>query len=231
MRYLTPKERLETKEELDLHYASMQSWAIREGKAMRWLENVDRDAKILECGCGPGYFARELVRAGFTNTYESDIYNFIAFDEVKKLDNFVQADLSYDRLPFEDGELDLVLAMQTLEHVENPWHAIREFKRVLKKGGRCIISIPRAEALAYRWSFLVHQSPDLRHMPDNNDVNFFIPDIVSKLFRESEWEREWTEYSSRNFIRLTSNRKLRLPDWLWLNKIFARRIGFSFKKK
>jgi len=229
MRYLNPDEHLRTKKELSGHYARMQSWAIREGKALRWLDKVPRDSRILECGCGSGYFARELLGAGFTDIHTTDIDDFVVFDEVRKIGHFTKVDLSFDRFPFGDATFDLIIAQQVLEHVENPWHAVREFKRLLKKGGRCIISIPRADALPYRWSFLIHRSPDVLHMPVNNDVNFFIPDLLQRLFRNSEWRLEWVDYP-KSFIRLTSKRKIRLPDWLWINKILARRIAFSFFK-
>lgn len=229
MEYLTPAERLQEKEKIIAHYAHMQSWAIREGKALKWLKDISRDAHILECGCGSGYFAMELLKAGFVNVYETDNDEFIIFDEVRSSGNFLKADLSFDRLPFEEGSFDLIIALQVLEHVENPWHATREFFRVLKKGGLCIISIPRADALSYRWSYLIRKTPDIFHMPTNNDVNFFIPDLLHRLFNPQKWQLEWTDYST-SFIRITKRIKIRFPDWKCINKIFARRIAFCFKK-
>lgn len=44
--------------------------------------------------------------------------------------------------PFGDGEFDIVISGQTLEHIEYPWLWFEEMARVLKKGGICCIIAP-----------------------------------------------------------------------------------------
>ena len=44
------------------------------------------------------------------------------------------------KLPFPDKEFDTVIASELLNHVENPMKNLREWNRVLKMGGRLIIS-------------------------------------------------------------------------------------------
>lgn len=56
----------------------------------------------------------------------------------------------YD-IPFKDGEFDIVLCMSVLEHLEIPSRAISEMKRVLKPGGRVIVSVP--------FLFPIHDAP------------------------------------------------------------------------
>lgn len=46
------------------------------------------------------------------------------------------------RLPFPDGSFDTVFCSQVLEHVPEPWLALAEFERVLRPGGRLILSVP-----------------------------------------------------------------------------------------
>ncbi len=41
-----------------------------------------------------------------------------------------------------DASVDLVLSTQVLEHVRQPWVAMREFHRILKPGGQLLITIP-----------------------------------------------------------------------------------------
>jgi SAM-dependent methyltransferase len=53
---------------------------------------------------------------------------------------FVQASLL--ELPFPDKSFDNVVAMEVLEHITDP-RAFSELSRVLKSGGRIIISVPR----------------------------------------------------------------------------------------
>lgn len=55
-----------------------------------------------------------------------------------------RADAYYDgrRFPFEDGAFDAVLCNQVLEHVFEPEAFVREIARVLKAGGRLLLTVP-----------------------------------------------------------------------------------------
>jgi SAM-dependent methyltransferase len=45
-------------------------------------------------------------------------------------------------LPFESDSFDLVVHSDTLEHVPDPIQALRECRRVLRRGGACIFTVP-----------------------------------------------------------------------------------------
>lgn len=47
-----------------------------------------------------------------------------------------------ERLPFGEKTIDTVLLSEVLEHVRNPQSALREIRRVLKPGGRALITLP-----------------------------------------------------------------------------------------
>ena len=46
------------------------------------------------------------------------------------------------RLPFADASFDLTLAIEVLEHLEDPGSAIAELARVAKPGSRIVLSVP-----------------------------------------------------------------------------------------
>lgn len=45
-------------------------------------------------------------------------------------------------LPFENGSFDLVIHSDTLEHVPDPLRGLRECRRLLRRGGACIFTVP-----------------------------------------------------------------------------------------
>ena len=70
------------------------------------------------------------------------------------------------RLPVESGSADAVACCEGIEHVENPWNALREFARVLRPGGRLVVSIPNTFDWRQRWRALwrghwSHYAPDV----------------------------------------------------------------------
>lgn len=96
----------------------------------------DKKIKILDIGCGAGFLTNELGRA-FPNTYGLDasastIEVAKAYDLSGNVD-YILGD-AYE-LPFEDESMDIICAMDFLEHVEDPSKVIREASRVLKKDG------------------------------------------------------------------------------------------------
>lgn len=58
-------------------------------------------------------------------------------------------------LPYPSGAFDFITCVEGLEHLENPFNAIREFHRILKPGGKLIISLPNYLNIERRLRFLV----------------------------------------------------------------------------
>jgi SAM-dependent methyltransferase len=53
------------------------------------------------------------------------------------------------RLPFDDGAFDVVLCAEVLEHMHTPALALAEMSRVLKAGGRLLLTTPFAYPIHY----------------------------------------------------------------------------------
>jgi SAM-dependent methyltransferase len=68
-----------------------------------------------------------------------------------------KADVLYSgtRLPFDDGEFDTVLCNQVAEHVPDPEALFCELGRVLRRGGRLIVTVP--------FSYRIHSEPTDYH--------------------------------------------------------------------
>jgi len=86
---------------------------------------------VLDLGAGSAKY-RDIIK----NKAEK----YIAFDLVPGPNIDVTGDIF--NMPFKDGQFDVVVSTQVLEHVGKPWIMAKEIGRVLKKGGICIITAP-----------------------------------------------------------------------------------------
>jgi SAM-dependent methyltransferase len=98
---------------------------------------------VLDVGCGTGVFAREVARrtgssGSVTGIDLSESMLGVARDMCPSVD-FRQG--SATNLPFEDAGFDVVVSSFMLMFIPEPGLAIREMHRVLRPGGRLVVSV------------------------------------------------------------------------------------------
>ncbi|GAA2069976.1 class I SAM-dependent methyltransferase [Actinomadura alba] len=134
--------------------ANAEYWVkiIREGRDRYRTELTDRavlDAigpceglRILDAGCGEGYLARRLASLG------ADVVGIDASEGLIDAAQSVPAGhsgsvsftcASVEAMPAADEVFDLVVCNHLLSHLQDPAHAIHEFGRVLRPGGRLVM--------------------------------------------------------------------------------------------
>ena len=64
-----------------------------------------------------------------------------------------RADLNHP-LPLDDAAFDAVACCEGIEHIENPWLVLREFRRILRPGGLVAVSLPNTIDLRQRLRML-----------------------------------------------------------------------------
>lgn len=112
--------------------------------------------KILEIGCGEGFFAREFARGGAEVTASDIAPELVELGRKQggKIEYVVSKaqDLSWAK----PETFDVVVAVLTLQNMERIEDVMKEVRRVLKKGGRFIfvlnhpvVRIPKATHWGY----------------------------------------------------------------------------------
>lgn len=105
---------------------------------------LDKQTRILDLGCGPGYFLDEIKERGYTN------YLGITLSEgdikiCKTKDHPVQShDLSFlsHQDGFDDESVEFIFLRHALEHSPFPIITLIEYNRLLKQGGKIYIEVP-----------------------------------------------------------------------------------------
>lgn len=110
----------------------------------------EKSGRVLDLGCGDGDYSVELKDLGFeVIAADLDEKRFKHRGEI----NFKVCDVA-EPLPFPDGDFDYVIAAELIEHLKNPYVAMKEINRVLKNGGQLILSTPNVLSLKSRLRYL-----------------------------------------------------------------------------
>lgn len=158
----------------------------------RHLEGIDRQAELLEVGCGDGSFTRSL--ADFSDRVTGiDVSAEQVAVNAKKLPQicFLAHDLA-EPMPFAENRFAGIWCSEVLEHLFDPAFALREMFRVMRPGGKLLVTVPyhgffkNVGIALFAWDH--HFDPEYPH------IRFFTKNTLGRLARKagfSEIETSW----------------------------------------
>lgn len=106
---------------------------------------------LLDVGCGAGRLW-SYCRDNFDQYIGADV---VAYDGFPEDGQFHEVDLDTGRVTLDDGRADVVVAVETIEHVENPRALMRELARLAKPGGLVVVTTPNQLSLLAKLSLFV----------------------------------------------------------------------------
>jgi SAM-dependent methyltransferase len=142
------------------------------------------EARVLDAGCGSGQLALGLAAHGAQVTGVD-----LSPEMIRRAR--LHADARglavtwrigpFDQLPEPLAVYDAILARVVLHFVPDVPAALREFRRVLRPGGRLLASVPGALSPIYQASWT-------RHLPGGDPGNnYLLPWELEDLLREQGW--------------------------------------------
>jgi len=93
---------------------------------------------IVDVGCGGG-----ALWAVLGDRFDRYIgLDAVRYPGLPPHTDFRQVDLDAADWPVASGEADVVTALETIEHLENPWSFMRSLVRIARPGGRVVVTTP-----------------------------------------------------------------------------------------
>lgn len=113
-----------------------------------------KTTRVLDLGAGTGALAQRVLDLGFTDVTAWDLYahSLAGLDGVTV--DPVNLNEDFGRNAESEAKYSVVLAVEIIEHLENPYHFARQLKRILAADGVAVVTTPNIESALARVTFL-----------------------------------------------------------------------------
>jgi 2-polyprenyl-3-methyl-5-hydroxy-6-metoxy-1,4-benzoquinol methylase len=178
------------------------------GKELEYFGRVRHDilplmpefsGSVLEIGCGNGATLKYLKESGLSNqVHGMELTEAMALEAKPHLDQLWVGDAESLIFSVESQKYDVVLCLDVLEHLIDPWSFVTEISRILKPGGMVIASIPNLRTFTVIWNLLVLGRFDYasQGIMDQTHLRFFTKKTAIELLNTGELAVDRWEYSS-----------------------------------
>ncbi|MFH1144237.1 MAG: methyltransferase domain-containing protein [Candidatus Eisenbacteria bacterium] len=170
-----------------------RKWAARAGTAIARpepgsrvavaLDQLDGNGRLIDLGCGDGALLALAPGSGIgVDLSPAGLARMPA--QIPR----VCADLDAAHLPFRDASVETCTFLDALPYVESPLRVLREVARILKPGGRLIVSAPNARQFRHLLGLLagkpIAPSPEERSY-DGGQRHLFTDRSMAHLLDET----------------------------------------------
>jgi ubiquinone/menaquinone biosynthesis C-methylase UbiE len=149
----------------------------------RWMQaelgDLPPNSPVLEVGCGDASFTKELARYS-PDVTAIDISSAQIAENNKRFAGikFLQHDVA-EQFPFAADSFEVVWCSEVLEHLFDPAFALREMYRIMKPGGRLMVTVPyhgrfkNVLIALFKW--------DEHFVPSNPHIRFYTKQTLGRL--------------------------------------------------
>jgi 2-polyprenyl-3-methyl-5-hydroxy-6-metoxy-1,4-benzoquinol methylase len=148
------------------------------------LEHVQPGERVLDVGCGEGPFAAALLDAG------ARVVGIDVAAEPLRRAGALRPELDLRVVPaagpwdLEDASFDVVWAGETIEHVQDTAAWLSEVRRVLRPGGRLLLSTPAHGPLTLLRLALSRRAFAERFDPRSDHLRFYSRGSLGELLEQ-----------------------------------------------
>jgi ubiquinone/menaquinone biosynthesis C-methylase UbiE len=160
------------------------------------LLGIDEDEYVLEIGFGNGKYIAEIIeKVQGTHVFGLDFSDAMVKTATKLNKNSIEqgrvqiAQGEVEKIPFSDGMFDKIFTVNTIYFWSDPILGLQEIKRVLKPGGRLVITFRSKDIMSQRTS-------------DEYDFSLYTPEVeeVETLLKETGYSNISIQHFRDNSI-------------------------------
>jgi len=143
--------------------------------------------KVFEVGCGSGATLQHIKQNGLADWVGGMELVKSVVEAGKEIDMLIQGNIEECDIPLDEASIDVILCLDVLEHLVDPWAVVVKLKKYLKPGGMIIGSLPNVKNLKVviplifmdNWQYVDAGQLDRTHL------RFFTKKTAVKLFQNA----------------------------------------------
>ena len=149
---------------------------------------LEPGSRVIDVGCGAGWFSGALVAAGFS------VVGVEAAEEPVRRARARHGDLEFvvaggAELPFPAGRFDAAWMGEVIEHVQDGLGLLAEVARVVGPGGRLVLSTPDHPGPRRLWLGVSRRAFEEHFEPRSDHVRFFTRRTLAGLLGAGGFEQ------------------------------------------
>ncbi len=138
--------------------------------------------KILDVGCGIGYFLFEAKKRGWR------VYGTEYTDSAVRICKEKGILINKGKLDINNYQLasfDIITSFEVIEHINNPLEEVSNFKNLLRSGGLAYITTPNFNSLS---RYILKSKYNVITYPEH--LSYYSPKTLKKLFKKTGFKNK-----------------------------------------
>ncbi len=161
-------------------------------------EPYKKTGKILDVGCGIGYFLHEAKKRGW-DVFGTE-YTDLAI-EICASKGIEMKQGKLDVSDFELGEFDIITSFEVLEHINNPVEEISNFHQLLRPEGLVYLTTPNFNSLL---RYKLKAKYDVITYPEH--LSYYTPKTLKYSFEKNGFKKKKIETTGISLSRLKNSK-------------------------
>lgn len=162
-------------------------------------ESVRKTNRLLDVGCGIGYFLEVAKKRGW------EVYGTEYTDEAIRICQSKGIQMNQgvlDPANYQSESFDVITSFEVIEHINNPQSEINNISSLLRKGGLFYVTTPNFNSLL---RYHLGEKYNVICWPEH--LSYYTPSTLNRLMQANNLQKRYIQTTGISITRLITSRK------------------------
>lgn len=171
----------------------------RYNELLDYFEKYRKKNKILDVGCGIGYFLEEAQKRGWEVYGTEYTQQAIEICESKNI-SMCKGELKINN--YSMGEFDIITSFEVIEHINNPIPELKKFYKLLRSGGLVYVTTPNFNSLL---RYRLKEDYNVICYPEH--LSYYTPKTLRSVMKKVGFNPQKVQATGISLTRLKTSKK------------------------